>query len=260
MAPSLSGQDTGITVGINNNRLVKVNLETGEVMPFATLRGLPSDEEVRNLVYVEQDQAFYATLYTKTHPTLLRIRGTGAWEVVGRLAMYDGQQPYFCEGLAFDQQTGQLYVAVSLDGSIASGDKTSEALLTVDRFTGICAFQAYLRNHPPPNDFDEIAVYEGQLFCFDGNPSINNTYVFPFSIHQLSGELFAGTKQNIPYFTMDDVLVRGQLAYFPNARDGYLYVYDLVSRKYRRVNRLRGPNHLGRIKLTGLAFLPLARA
>lgn len=250
---------TGIVVGINGQYLVRVNLETAELRPISQIANLPDGEELRNLVYVAKDKALYSTLYTKTKPTLVRIQLDGSWEEVGIFTYGDGAVPYFCEALSYNEETDQLMLSASLDGAVRY-DKKSESLLVVNRSDASCQPVANIRQGIPPDDFDEIAFFGNYLFCLDGTPGINNTYVFPFATNKLEGELFSGTKQNIPYFTMDDVMTMGQLLYFPHAYDDHLYYYDLMARKWAKVALITGPSLLGDIKLTGLAYVPLAQA
>ncbi|MEL7222717.1 MAG: hypothetical protein AAGJ93_15455 [Bacteroidota bacterium] len=255
---SLNAQ-SGIVVGINGQYLVRVNLETAALKPLSQIANLPDGEELRNLVYVAKDKALYSTLYTKTKPTLVRIQLDGSWEEVGLFTYGDGAVPYFCEALSYNEETDQLILAASLDGAI-SRDKKSESLLVVNRSDASCYQLASIRQGIAPDDFDEIAFFRNYLFCLDGTPGINNTYVFPFATDRLTGILFSGTKQNIPYFTMDDVMTMGQLLYFPHTQNGHLYRYDLMARKWSQVAQLQGPSLIGKIKLTGLAFVPLEQA
>jgi hypothetical protein len=250
---------TGIVVGINGQYLVRINLETAELTPLHRIQNLPPNTELRNLVYHPKDKVLYSTMYTKTNPTLVRIQMDGSWEEVGAFTYNQGEAPYFCEAMSYDPLTNRLLLAASLDGPVA-GDEKSETLLEVDPSNAYCHPIAKIRQGVPPDDFDEIAFFNGQLFCLDGTPGNNNTYVFPFAANRLEGVLFSGTKQNIPYFTMDDVMAMGQLLYFPHAEDQHLYYYDLMARKWAKVARLKGPASIGTIKLTGLAFVPLEQA
>ncbi|MGH1433227.1 MAG: hypothetical protein ACRBG0_02090 [Lewinella sp.] len=249
----------GIVVGINGHQLVKVNLENGELTPMRDLKGLPEGAELRNLVYIPRDTAFYSTLNFRSNPELIKIRATGAWERVGAFTA-ENKSIYFCEGLTYDETNDLLYLSASLDGTIQQ-DKVSEAILTVNRKNAKCVMVATLRQEPPPNDFDEIAMFQGRLFGLDGLPDRKTTYIYPFSPAQFDGrELFAGTKQNIPYFTMDDVVVVGQLLYFPDHKTQGWYFFDLLARRWHQVGQLHGPAAIRPIKLTGLAYLPLAQA
>lgn len=249
----------GIVVGINGHQMVEVNLETGELTPWRTLEGLPAGTELRNLVYIPRDTAFYATVNFRSNPALIKIRTTGTWERVGAFSV-DDQEVYFCEGLTYDEAYDLLYLSASLDGDIQQ-DQNAEAILTVDRSNAHCKMVATLRQNPPPDDFDEIAMFQGRLFGLDGLPERNTTYIYPFSPSQFDGrELFAGTKQNIPYFTMDDVVVVGQLLYFPDHKTQGWYYFDLLARRWHQVGQLHGPASIGPIKLTGLAYLPLEQA
>ncbi|WP_156825879.1 hypothetical protein [Lewinella cohaerens] len=249
----------GIVVGINGHQLVKVNLETGELTPMRDLKGLPEGTELRNLVYIPRDTAFYSTMNFRSNPELIKIRATGAWERVGVFTA-ENKSIYFCEGLTYDETNDLLYLSASLDGTIQQ-DKVSEAILTVNRKNANCVMVATLRQEPPPNDFDEIAMFQGRLFGLDGLPDRKTTYIYPFSPAQFDGrELFAGTKQNIPYFTMDDVVVVGQLLYFPDHKTQGWYFFDLLARRWHQVGQLHGPAAIRPIKLTGLAYLPLAQA
>jgi hypothetical protein len=249
----------GIVVGINGHQLVEVNLETGELSPMRELKGLPAGAELRNLVYIPRDSAFYTTMNYRSNPELIKIRTTGTWERVGVFTT-DKQEVYFCEGLTYDEDNDLLYLSASLDGTIKQ-DQKSEAILTVDRSNARCKMVATLRQNPPPDDFDEIAMFQGRLFGLDALPERNTTYIYPFTPTQFDGrELFAGTKQNIPYFTMDDVVVIGQLLYFPDHKTQGWYFFDLLARHWHQVGQLHGPASIGPIKLTGLAYLPLEQA
>lgn len=249
----------GIVIGINGHQLVRVNLENGELTPWKELKGLPAQAELRNLVYIPRDSAFYTTMNFRSNPELLKIRSTGEWERVGAFTT-NTKGVFFCEGLTYDEQNDRLFLSASLDGSI-SQDKKSEALLVVNRKNARCTLAATLRQSPPPDDFDEIAMFNGLLFGLDGVPGIKTTYIYPFSPTSFNGgELFAGTKQNIPYFTMDDVVVVGQLLYFPDRKTQGWYFFDLLARRWQKIGTLHGPNAIGTIHLTGLAYLPLAQA
>ncbi|MEL6660654.1 MAG: hypothetical protein AAFY48_09675 [Bacteroidota bacterium] len=250
---------SGLVFGLTGHHLVTVNVENGELTPLHKLEGLPADAELRNLVYIAKDQAFYTTMNFRSNPSLLRIRATGDWEIVGVLEM-SGSVLYFCEALTYDPGKDQLLVSASLDGAIPQ-DKKSEAILIVDRQTARCQLAATIRQNPSPDDFDEIAVFEGRLFGMDGVPHMSTTYIYPFNLDHLDGrELFAGTKQNIPYFTMDDVVVIGHLLYFPDAKTQGWYFFDLRGRRWYELGKVHGPASLGKIKLTGLAYLPLSQA
>ncbi len=249
----------GIVVGINGHQMVEVNLETGELTPLRELKGLPAGAELRNLVYIPRDTAFYTTMNYRSNPELIKIRATGTWERVGAFTA-EKQTVYFCEGLTYDETNDLLYLAASLDGNIHQ-DQKSEAILTVDRSNARCKMVATLRQDPPPDDFDEIAMFQGRLFGLDGLPDRNTTYIYPFTPAQFDGrELFAGTKQNIPYFTMDDVVVIGQLLYFPDHTTQGWYFFDLLARRWQQIGQLHGPASIGPIKLTGLAYYPLSQA
>ena len=254
----LSAQ-TGFVYGLTGHNLVLVNVENGELTPLHKLEGLPANAELRNLVYIPKDQAFYTTINFRSNPGLVRIRATGEWELIGVLQL-SGTVPHFCEALTYDPDKDQLLVSVSLDGNIRQ-DKKSEAILVVDRQTARCELAATIRQVPAPDDFDEMAVFEGRLFGLDGVPETATTYIYPFNLQHLDGrELFAGTKQNIPYFTMDDVVVIGHLLYFPDAKTQGWYFFDLRGRRWYELGKVHGPASLGKIKLTGLAYLPLSQA
>lgn len=246
----------GIVVGINGHQMVEVNLESGELLPMRELEGLPAGAELRNLVYIPRDTAFYSTMNAHDHPELIKIRTTGTWERVGHFET-NNQKVHFCEGLTYDEANDLLYLSASLDGDLEQ-DQNAEAILTVNRNNARCKMVATLRQNPPPDDFDEIAMFQGRLFGLDGLPDRNTTYIYPFSPAQFDGrELFAGTKQNIPYFTMDDVVVIGQLLYFPDHTTQGWYYFDLLARRWHQVGRLHGSASIGPIKITGLAYLPL---
>lgn len=249
----------GIVVGINGHQMVEVNLETGELLPMQELEGLPAGAELRNLVYIPRDTAFYTTMNFRSNPELIKIRATGTWERVGVFTT-ENKTVHFCEGLTYDETNDLLYLSASLDGNIEQ-DQKSEAILTVDRGNARCTMVATLRQDPPPDDFDEIAMFQGRLFGLDALPERNTTYIYPFSPAQFDGrELFAGTKQNIPYFTMDDVVVIGQLLYFPDHKTQGWYFFDLLARRWQQIGQLHGPASIGPIKLTGLAYFPLSQA
>ena len=246
----------GIVVGINAHQMVEVNLETGELTPFRELKGLPAGAELRNLVYIPRDTAFYSTMNFRSNPELIKIRTTGAWERVGAFTT-ENKTVYFCEGLTYDEPNDLLYLSASLDGNFEK-DQKSEAILTVNRSNARCKMVATLRQDPPPDDFDEIAMFQGRLFGLAGLSERNTTYIYPFTPAQFDGrELFAGTKQNIPYFTMDDVVVVGQLLYFPDHKTQGWYFFDLLARHWHQIGQLHGPASIGPIKLSGLAYLPL---
>lgn len=249
----------GIVIGINGHQMVEVNLETGELTPFRELQGLPAGAELRNLVYIPRDTAFYSTMNYRSKPELIKIRTTGTWERVGAFTT-ENKTVYFCEGLTYDEPNDLLYLSASLDGNIEQ-DQKSEAILTVNRSNARCKMVATLRQDPPPDDFDEIAMFQGRLFGLAGLPERNTTYIYPFTPAQFDGrELFAGTKQNIPYFTMDDVVVIGQLLYFPDHKTQGWYFFDLLARHWHQIGQLHGPASIGPIMLTGLAYLPLEQA
>jgi hypothetical protein len=234
----------GVVVGITGNHLVKVNMESGELTPLVEISNLPPATELRNLVYIPRDTAFYTTLHTATGCELVRLRTTGAWKKLGPLTV-GGQAAFFSKGLTYDEATDRLIAG---------------ALLVVNRQDATCRVLATIRANPAPNDFDEIAVFNGQLFCLDATPGRDNTYVFPFALRDLKGELFAGTKQNIGYYTMDDVVLLSHLLYFTDTKTQHLYYFDLMARKLQTVAPITGPAELGTIKLTGLAYLPLSQA
>lgn len=239
--------------------MVRVNVENGELIPIRKIENLPPDAVLRNLVYVPKDTAFYSTMNTRSEPVLIKLRADGSWENLGWLTQ-NGKRLYFCEAMTYDEANDQLILSASIDGAIP-GDANSEALFRVNRTTAKCELLATIRKNPPPNDFDEIAIFNNQLFALDGVPGRNTTYIFPFNTNDLNGrELFAGTKQNIPYFTMDDVVVVGQLLYFPDNISKGWYFFDLLGRRWFEVGKIHGPASLGTIKLTGLAYLPLSQA
>ena len=249
----------GVVVGITGNHLVKVNMESGELTPLVEISNLPPATELRNLVYIPRDTAFYTTLHTATGCELVRLRTTGAWKKLGPLTV-GGQAAFFSKGLTYDEAADRLIAGASLDGGPIQGDDRAEALLVVNRQDATCRVLATIRANPAPNDFDEIAVFNGQLFCLDATPGRDNTYVFPFALRDLKGELFAGTKQNIGYYTMDDVVLLSHLLYFTDTKTQRLYYFDLMARKLQTVAPITGPAELGTIKLTGLAYLPLSQA
>ncbi len=249
----------GVVIGISGQHLVQVNVENGALTPLHKLENLPAGEELRNLVYIPKDEAFYSTLYTETNPTLVRIRQTGQWEIIGEFKL-DGKTPFFCKALTYNDKDDQLLVAVSLDGDLPDDGK-AETLLEVDRENASCSLAATIRQLPAPDDFDEMAVFEGRLFGMDGVEDRSTTYLYPFDLNHLDGrELFAGTKQNIPYFTMDDVVIVGHLLYYPHRPTQGWYFFDLRGRRWFELGKIHGPASLGAIKLTGLAYLPLSQA
>jgi hypothetical protein len=259
LMPDVAFSQAGVVIGLTGHHLVQVNIENGGLTPVKTLEGMSADAELRNLVYVDADKAFYSTLSFRDNPKLIKIRLTGEWEIVGAFQL-DGVTPYFCEALTYDVQKDVLYLSASLDGEITN-DKKSEAILRVDRTTARCTLAATIRQNPAPDDLDEIAIFEGRLFGLDGVPGTNTTYIYPFNTQHFDGrELFAGTKQNIPYFTMDDVVVVGHLLYFPDHRTQGWYFFDLRGRHWFEIGKIHGPASLGTIKLTGLAYVPLSQA
>ena len=158
---------TGAAFGINNDYLVKINLETAELEPLFKLN-LPEDASLRNLVYIPKDTAFYSTIYFDTKPSLLRIDHNGKWTIIGRFKV--GQQfPYFCKALTYNGVKDELILSVSLDGGKEMNDDKAEALAIVNRKTAACKLLATIRQLPPPDDFEELAVYRNQLFCFDAD-------------------------------------------------------------------------------------------
>lgn len=249
---------TGTTFGINKDYLVKVNLETAELEPFFKLN-LPEGASLKNLVYIPKDTAFYSTIYSDTSPSLLRIDHSGKWKIIGQFKV-DQRFPDFCKALTYNSAKDELILSVSLDGNKEMNDTKAEALTIVNRETAICKLLATIRQLPPPDDFEEIAIYKNQLFCFDGDLEKEVTYVFPFKLNQLKGELFCGSKQSIPLFTMGDVLVINQVIYFSDSKNQRLYYFNLIARKWFEVDSFHGPAELGGILVTGLALVPLSQA
>lgn len=251
----LSAQQ-GIVVGLSSGHIVKVNLETAELTPLVAIIEPPVGAAFSGLVYVPRDTAFYTLLQDGTQPTLVKLRITGTWERVGTIAL-DGQPAAFAKALTYDDRSNRLFIAAH----VHSTGTNAESLLVIDRATAQCRPLATIRQDAIPNDFDKLAVFNGQLFCMDISPERNTTYIFPFDMSALSGELFAGTKQNIPVFTIDDVVVMGQVMYFPDLGSQTLHAYDFMARKWRQVARLHSTaTELSSIRLTGLAFLPLEQA
>ncbi len=148
LSSHLLSAQTGIVFGLTGHHLVTVNVENGELTPLHKLEGLPANAELRNLVYIAKDQAFYTTMNFRSTPSLLRIRATGEWEIIGLLQM-TGSVPYFCEALTYDPGKDQLLVAASLDGAIPK-DKKSDAILVVVRHTARCQLAATFRQYPSP--------------------------------------------------------------------------------------------------------------
>ncbi len=246
----------GVVFGINNDHFVKVNLETAALEPIFKLN-LPSGADFRNLVYIPKDTSFYSIIYSDTKPSLVRINHNGQWRIIDAFKV--GQQlPQFSKALTYNKKKDELLVSLSLDAQV--NDSKAEALAIVNRQTAACTVLATIRQLPPPDDFEKMAVYNNQLFCFDSNPDHDITYIYPFHLDQLKGELFCGSKQNIPFFTMEDVLVINDVVYFTDSRYHRLYYFNLIARKWLKVGQFHGSLELGKIHLTGLALMPFSRA
>ena len=246
----------GIVLGISNDDFVKVNLEAAELQPIFKLN-LPNGTDLRNLVYIPKDTFFYSIIYSDTNPSLVRISHNGQWQIIGSFKV--GQQlPQFSKALTYNNKKDELIVSLSLDAQ--ANDTKAETLAIVNRQTAKCTVLATIRQLPPPDDFEKIAVYNNQLFCFDSNPVRDITYIYPFHLNQLKGELFCGSKQNIPLFAMGDVLVINEVLYFTDSRYHRLYYFNLIARKWLEVGQFHGPLEIGQIHVTGLALMPFSRA
>lgn len=251
----------GIVIGICDNHVVEVKVETGALVVMNSIANLPSDAIVSNLEYVDSNQRFYALINARNQPELIIVDLDGSWQRVATLT-YQGEPLFFAEGMAYDRVEDVLYLTASLNGAIVD-DKKSEALLRIDRLTGECQLAATLTPNVVPDDFDEIVMFERRLFGLDGVPGARNTtYIYPFNTSQFDGRrLFPGTKQNIPYFTMNDVVVVGHLLYFPHFFDGGWYYFDLRGRRWAKQAELSAPAFINTpIKLTGLTYFPLGQA
>lgn len=254
---TISQAQNGTLVGLVGHQLVRVNLETAELVPLRTLAA-PRGAELRNLIYVPQDTSFYTIADFRTVPQLVRINQAGQLTYVGAISV-PGKQVHFCESLSYDTETGKAYASVSLDGP-SSVDKVSETLIELDLSSARGQQIAALRGGQPGNDMDEIALFDGQIHIFDGVPDRKTTYFFPFEMEGLSGQVRAGSMQNLPYLTMDDVVAISYRIYFPHAFDQTLYFYDLRTRRHGIVGKLNYSRFPAGVKLTGLALVPLPQA
>lgn len=248
---------SGTLVGLVGHQLVRVNLETAELIPLRTLAA-PEGAELRNLIYVPQDTSFYTIADFRMAPQLVRIDQAGQLTYVGALSL-SNTQVYFCESLSYDSDTGKAYASVSLDGPIST-DKISETLIELDLKSASGRRVASLKGGIPGNDMDEIAFFDGQVQIFDGVPGRKTTYFFPFEMEGLRGQVRAGSMQNLPYLTMDDVVAISYRIYFPHAFDQTLYYYDLRTRRHGVVGKMDYSRFPAGVKLTGLALVPLPQA
>ncbi len=257
MTTSLIAQN-GTLIGLVGHQLVRVNTETAALTPWVSINAVAGSEELRNLIYVPADTCFYTIADFRNEPKLARISLRGELSYVGALNV-PGQSVYFCEALTRDPATGKVYAAASLDGSIST-DRMSEALLEVDLRTANCSVVASLYGRRPGNDIDEMAIFNGQVHIFDCDPGYKTSFFFPFELEGLEGEVRAGSMQNLPYLTMDDVVVISNRIYFPHAFDRFFYYYDLRTRRLNTVGRLDYSAFSGDVKLTGLAVVPFPQA
>ncbi|MEZ4984800.1 MAG: hypothetical protein R2795_07155 [Saprospiraceae bacterium] len=249
---------TGNIIGINRNKeLVRINLENANVSLMAPIKDLPSNARLHGLVFIPADTAFYTIMNPTSNPSLVKIWTNGWWKDIGPIT-FAGQPIQLCESITYDEASNRLLVSVSANGGIQWNDYASETLMEVSRSDGRCTRIASLKEGFLPDDFDRIAVFGTQLFGMDGRPDKNTTYIFPFILSEMSGEMYVGTKQNIPYFTMDDVMVIGQFLYFTHKETNALYYYDMLARKWSQVAPFKGDETLpGGVNITGMAYLPL---
>lgn len=247
----------GTLVGLVGHQLVRVNMETAELIPLRTLAA-PQGTELRNLIYVPQDTSFYTIADSGTVPELVRIDQAGQLTYVGAIAV-SGASVSFCKSLSYDPDTGKAYASVSLKEPVST-NKVAETLIELDLDFASGREVAALKGGAPGNDMDEIAFFDGQVHIFDGVSDRKTTYFFPFEMEGLSGQVRAGSMQNLPYLTMDDVVAISYRIYFPHSIDQTLYYYDLRTRRHGVVGKMDYSRFPAGAKLTGLALVPLPQA
>lgn len=250
----LMAQSMGRVVALHQDYLLSINIETAELSVIKKL-DLPANTQLQSLVYVPKDFSFYSILQSAQAPQLVRINHSGQCQIVGNIELTQSTV-YTCKALTYDRQQDRLLLSVST----ARNKQKANQIITVNRQTAQAQTLAHIRQDPAPDDFDQFAVYKDRIYCFDLVDHRKLSYVFPFHLAKLQGQLFSGSKQNIPFFNIKDLLIIGEHIYFVDNNSQQLYSYNILSQKWRTIAPIKAPASLGRIQINGLSLLPLSQA
>ena len=103
---------------------------------------------------------------------------TGAVTVIGNIDLPDTTE-YFAEGIAIDPE-GTIYVSMSIDGGIPSGDYYSETLVTVDADTASATYVATISG-TVQNEADGLEFVDGTLYASD-DPGSGPTNIYTLAM------------------------------------------------------------------------------
>ncbi|MEO0778219.1 MAG: PKD domain-containing protein [Bacteroidota bacterium] len=92
---------------------------------------------IRSLAYVPTECRYYGIASHTEDPVLFWLDPDGNYAVVNQFTL-DGVALPLVESMAWNELTGQLYVAVSRNGGVDRRDFYSETLVTVDLTTAAC--------------------------------------------------------------------------------------------------------------------------
>ncbi|MEQ9404475.1 MAG: gliding motility-associated C-terminal domain-containing protein [Cyclobacteriaceae bacterium] len=235
-------------IGILNNNLVIIDSVTAEI---ELQHSLSSNESLVDLTYHNLNQRFYSIKNNTSNPSLISISKTGELEEIGALTLSGTQIP-LAESIAYNQSNSKLYIGVSIDGGVSSGDFYSESIVEVDPSTGICTLITQIQTDRANPDIDVMAFVGNKLYMFDGAPpNANFTSFYEYDFGSISSIINPVSIYDGSYIPIRDFAANSLHIYF--IAEYNLYRFNISTKNIESIGATHTSSEFGGEFIQGLS-------
>ena len=231
----LFSQNTDDTLfGMVNQKIVKVNQNTGLTVDYVTITNFPSTAPSR-LTWKESEQCYYTLGHIGSAvKTIGKINSSGLYSNLGQISI-PGYTVSVIEGIAINPIDNQLYACVSLNGS----DPWSESFIRINTETmigeKIGEFNHTAITNNSEAEADVIAFDEqGNLYYFDADPpGANRIRIFQQELTFTQPAVLKGSASYVPIF---DMTIKGENVYFGTSQN--LRSFNLSTNSFSTIGNM----------------------
>lgn len=205
---SLHSQEDRL-IGIIDNTIVTVNPFDPELKNITKINLPPNTDIKRSICYHPLNCIFYVIHEGSTNPQLATFDFNGNYTILGEINYTNGNIS-IAEGIAYHENSNQIYISGSLDGF----DFGSETIFTLDLNTLTCSYVTSIRTQENLFDVDNIVFYEDELFFNDINPGPAITKFYHFDISSASTTTELNEILSVNSDNTSDMVIIDEILYY----------------------------------------------
>lgn len=244
-----SGTSNRILIGLVDNKLVSIDKATSKLNLITELKGV-GGINFQSLTFVENE--FYTFHNHTNNPSLYKISISGEVDYIGNLTL-DGNQIKLCEGIAYNNSDGCLYISASVNSGTDEFDYYSESFLKVDKNTGKCEHICDIKTDVPNPDIDAMVIDNNILYFYDGAPpGADYSKIYKAELNDINHTIMQPVFET-NYLPAIDIAFDDYKLYFVNQNQFYYYDLSYKSRNY--IGQTHTPDEFNNQSVKGITFV-----